>query len=208
MDEFKKGYLYARAMHTSTFTSEFFCVLQRRGVFYMARFLHHDFSCTRCKQSMLLLSSLWIMGLLSGIWVFAASDPSVISLMRSAVYSPVSIVGLTLTFLLPFLFSAFAVFNHTPIWIFPISAYKAFSFSIVSIGLVDSMGSAGWLYWILLLTGDILSMPVLYLYWLRSLLNVHGMYAKTMTFLPIVVFLLGGVNNCFLLHVLAEIGNR
>lgn len=174
----------------------------------MVQHVRLGYSWYRRNRSCILLAFCWTSGFIAGFLFYNYNLHTLSSLMRRIVFTPVSIVGLTLTFLLPFLFSAFAVFNHTPIWIFPISAYKAFSFSIVSIGLVDSMGSAGWLYWILLLTGDILSMPVLYLYWLRSLLNVHGMYAKTMTFLPIVVFLLGGVNNCFLLHVLAEIGNR
>ena len=173
----------------------------------MVQHVHPFFSCWRRNRSYILLAFCWTSGFVVGFLFYKYNLHTLSSLMRRISLAPVSIVGLLLTFLLPFLFSAFAVIFHTPIWIFPISVCKAFLFAIVSIGIIDCIGSAGWLYRILLLTGDILSMPALYLYWLRSLLDAHSIHVKFVLFWAIVAFLLGCVNNCFLLHVLAELGN-
>ena len=205
MDEFKKGYLYARAMHTSTFPSEFFCVLQRRGVFYMARFLHHDFSCTRCKQSMLLLSSLWIMGLLSGIWVFAASDPSVISLMRSAVYSPVSIVGLLFVTGLPFLLSAFAVFLSCRWLVLSIVFCKGICLSYVSLGVMLSFGNAGWLICLLAGFSDAVAAPLLFWFWMTCFEDNDPLRRYKCLMTAAIVILAGSVEYSLIQPFLAEL---
>lgn len=174
----------------------------------MVQHIRLGYSWWRRNRSCILLAFCWMSGLVSGFLFYAFNQHTLSSLMLRIVFSPVSIVDLLVSFLLPFLFSAFAVIFHTPIWIFPIAGFKAFSFTVVSIGLVDCMGSAGWLYWILLLAGDILSLPALYLYWLHSLLHMHGTYVKPMLFLATVAFPLGCVNTCFLLHIWAELGNR
>ena len=132
------------------------------------------YSWWRRNRNCILLAFCWMSGLVSGFLFYTFNQHMLSSLMRRVIFAPVSIVGLLLSFLLPFLFSAFAVIIHTPIWIFPIAGYKAFSFAAISIGFVDSMGSAGWLHWILLLAGDILSLPALYLYWLHSLMDIQG----------------------------------
>ena len=155
-----------------------------------------------------LLAFCWVSGFVAGLWFYIHNQSTLSSLMRRIVFSPVSIVGFLFAFLLPFLFSAFAVYFHTPVWIFPISVYKAFLFASVSIGVIDCLGSAGWLFRLLLLTGDVLIMPALYLYWLRGLLNASSVRLKSMFLLTIAVFLLGCVNNRFLLQVLTEFGNR
>lgn len=155
----------------------------------------------------ILLAFCWLSGFMAGLWFYIHNQYSLSSLMRRIVFSPVSIAGFLFAFLFPFLFSAFAVHFHTPVWIFPISVCKAFLFAFASIGVIDSMGSAGWLFW-LLLAEDILVMPTLYLYWIRSLLCTPCMRSKSMLLLVTAVFLLGCVNNRSFLRVLAEFGNR
>lgn len=174
----------------------------------MVQHLHLGDSWCRRNRNCILLAFCWMSGLLFGFLFYTFNQHTLSSLMRRAIFAPVSIVGLLISFLFPFLFSAFAVIIHTPIWIYPIACYKAFSFAVVSIGFVDGMGSAGWLYWILLMAGDILSLPALYLYWLHSLMDIQGTYAKPVLFLLMVAFLWGCVNTCFLLRVMAELRNR
>lgn len=174
----------------------------------MVQYLRLGYSWWRRNRNCILLAFCWMSGLVSGFLFYTFNQHTLSSLMLRTVFAPVSIVGLLLSFLLPFLFSAFAVIIHTPIWIYPISCYKAFSFAVVSIGLVDGMGSAGWLYWILLLAVDILSLPALYLYWLHSLMDIQGTYAKPVLFLVTVAFPWGCVNTCFLLRIMSELGNR
>ena len=131
----------------------------------MARFLHHDFSFTRSKSSMRFLASFWIAGLLSGIWVFAAADVSLFSLMRSSVHRSVSIVSLLLLAGLPFLFSAFAVFISCPGLIFPVVFCKGICFSFVSMGILHIFPDAGWLMWFLICFSDVIALPLLYWFW-------------------------------------------
>lgn len=174
----------------------------------MVQHLHFGDSWCRRNRNCILLAFCWMSGLLFGFLFYTFNQHTLSSLMRRTIFAPVSIVGLLISFLFPFLFSAFAVIIHTPIWIYPIACYKAFSFAVVSIGFVDGMGSAGWLYWILLMAGDILSLPALYLYWLHSLMDIQGTYAKPVLFLLMVAFLWGCVNTRFLLRVMAELRNR
>lgn len=132
----------------------------------MARFLHHDFSFTRCKFSAFVLASVWTLGLLSGIWVFAAADTALFPLMRSTIYGSVSIVSLLIMTGLPFLFSAFAVFLSCRWLIFLIAFCKGLGFSFVSLGILLSFGSCGWLLGLLIGFGDVVAMPLLYWFWI------------------------------------------
>ena len=72
--------------------------------------VYSDKSTQRRKVSWLFLAFFWILGISFGIWISFRADPFLFSGMRMAVFSPVSIVGLLSAAMLPFLFSAFAVF--------------------------------------------------------------------------------------------------
>ena len=174
----------------------------------MVQHIRSIFSWWLRNRGCILLAFSWLSGFAAGVWFYTRNLYALSSLMRRIAFAPVSIVGLLFAFLFPFLFSALAVHFHTPMWIFPISVCKAFLFAVASIGVIDSMGSAGWLFRILLLAGDVLSAPVLYLYWLRSLWNVACIHTRLFLFLGIGAFLLGCVNYRFLLQVMAELGNR
>lgn len=82
--------------------------------------------------------------------------------------SRVTIVGLAAVSFLPFLISAFAVsfrrFRLLPL----IAFFKALLFSYVSLGIMAAYGDGGWLSCLLLMFTDVLSLPVLLLYWLRQ----------------------------------------
>ena len=87
-------------------------------------------------------------------------------MMRRAVSCPVSIVGLVVV-LLPFLFSAFAVYLSKT-WLFlPFCFLKAFQFAYVAGSVSMAFGSAGWLIRLLLLFSDGCTIPVLLWIWLR-----------------------------------------
>lgn len=139
----------------------------RRG-FVLVQHVRSGFFHWLRNRYYILLAFCWSSSFVVGLYFYIHNQYMLSTLMRRVVLSPVSIVGCLFAFLFPFLFSAFAVYSHTPVWIFPISAYKAFLFAFVSIGVMDSTGSAGWLFW-LLLAEDSLIMPALYLFWLRIL---------------------------------------
>lgn len=113
----------------------------------------------------MVLASSWFLGLVLGIvFSIAAGDP-LVSLMRTAVNSRVSISGLLTAILLPFLLSAFAVLIHESWLLIPIAFFKAFLFSFLGFGVMAAYGSAGWLVRLLLMFSDCCSLPVLFWYW-------------------------------------------
>lgn len=135
----------------------------------MARFFCPDSPHWWRKGCRFFLACSWLSGLACGILVYLSAGGLLVSLMRSTVYVPVSIVGLLCVTTLPFLFSALAVFLSKPGLLLPICFGKAFLLAFVSIGIFQAFGSAGWLLRWLLLFGDCASVPVLYWFWLRYL---------------------------------------
>lgn len=140
----------------------------------MARFFFHDTPSQLRKGSRFLLAFFWVAGLLCGMLAFRTGNRQFLLLMRSVIYEPVSIVGVLFSVTFPFLISASAVFMSKPGFLFPICFAKAFSFSVVSIGILQAYGSAGWLIRFFLLFGDYGSLPLLYWYWMRNIPRAQG----------------------------------
>lgn len=134
----------------------------------MARFLHRFFSELRRNANVAILAACFLVGLILGIRMSHEAEFS-FSLMRSALKSTVSIVRLLSVLLLPFLFSALAVYFSKPKLLYGIAFLKAFAFGFVSAGINAAFGSAGWLVRLLVMFSDCMSMPILWLYWLRHL---------------------------------------
>lgn len=118
---------------------------------------------------MLLFAFLWFAGLLLGLRAAHLPGSAYTSLMLAAFESRVSIVGLAAVLLLPFLFSAFAVFISQPWLLLPIAFGKAVAFGCCVGGISVAFGSAGWLARWLLMFSDCCMLPVLCWFWLRCL---------------------------------------
>ncbi len=139
----------------------------------MARFLHSIDSFTFRKYNPFFLALSWILGLGYGVFVFRNTGSDLVSLMPLAVMRQPSIFGLLLSSVLPFLFSAFAVYICVPGLLLVISFVKAFLLAYVSCGIFSAFGSCGWLIrWLLLFT-DLIGTVFLYLYWLRHISGVR-----------------------------------
>lgn len=119
------------------------------------------------RSRILWLSFFFFLGHLLGVWVSGTARDFFVSQMRGAVDRPVSIVGLLLSAMLPFLLSAWAVYGRRPILLIPIAFCKAFSFSYVGSRCWIVWGSAGWLVTGLMMFTAVFSMPVLFWYWRR-----------------------------------------
>ena len=143
----------------------------------MARFLHSVCSfCTR-KWDKLLLALSWVAGLRLGGFVFRYWGSALVSQMPLAARSQPSIFGLLTSSLLPFLFSAFAVYIGAPWLLYGICFLKACSFGYISCGVFASFGIAGWLVrWLFLFT-DLFSAAVLYHYCHRHISGVRTLTA-------------------------------
>ena len=119
------------------------------------------------RSKILVLSLSFFLGHLLGIRVSGAASDFFISGMRLAASSQVSIIGLLISAVLPFLFSAFAVYLGRPVLLNPIAFCKAFLFSYVGYRWWITWNQAGWLVTGLVMFTSFLSLPVLFWYWLR-----------------------------------------
>ena len=108
------------------------------------------------------------LGLLFGVVVSAGADHSFLLLMRSS-FSSVSIVGLLLVAVLPFLFAASAVFLSNRFLVFLIAFLKAFSFGYCVSGLAAVYGNGFWLGCFLLMFSDFASLPVVMWFWIQCI---------------------------------------
>lgn len=125
-------------------------------------------SCFR-KGATVILAFSWILGLTCGVFLSCAVGEVAVSLMGGCFYGSVSIVSLAQAFIIPFLFSAFAVyFSYS--WLLPVICFgKALLFSFVFSGLSFAWGASAWfIRWGVLLC-NVICMPLLYCWWLRNL---------------------------------------
>lgn len=143
----------------------------------MARFLHSIVSFCKRKWDKLFLALLWVAGLIIGGFVFRYTGSNFVSQMPLAVASQPSIFGLLMSSLLPFLFSAYAVYIGWPRILYGISFLKACGLGYLSNSVVYAFQSAGWLVrWLFLFT-DISAAAVLYCYCHRHISGVRKLSA-------------------------------
>ena len=161
----------------------------------MALFFRPVFPHWWRKSAAVFLALSWLAGLMLGVVLFVHTDGCFSSLMRGALDDTVSIVVRISVAVLPFLFSAFAVYIFKPGLLLPVCFLKAFAFSFVSVGVLSSFGSGGWaLRWLLMFT-DILSLPVLYFYW-RQHISGDVCFSGSGTFFMLSLLILIGCIDC------------
>ena len=148
------------------------------------------------KEMPFVLAIFWFLGLLCGVIWYVISSKDAVSLMRGAMFCAVSIVGLPNAVLIPFLLSALFTAMSVPEMLVVICFFKACSFSFVSLGLLLSMDSGGWLLRCLLLFGDCTMMPLLYWYWLRSLTPSETSHRVATGFTLFMIVLVAILNYC------------
>lgn len=115
------------------------------------------------------LALAWILGLLSGMSVFVASDRFLISWMRLVPLGRVSIVHLIAVTFFPFLISALAASFSWSILLLPVCFCRAALLSFVSCGLIACFFPGSWLVCGLLLCRSWVAVPFLYRFWYRHL---------------------------------------
>lgn len=204
MDKFKRGYLYARAMHSSIYCNIVTQAVFREAEIFMARFLHHlDFPLSRRTYGPI-LALIWASGLGCGIFCWFLADSSLFSLMRSALSCSVSIVSLLSVTALPFLLSALVVFFSCHGLLFVISFGKGFLFSFVSMGTLACFGCAGWLVQLLLCFSDLVSLPILYWFWLRCFRYPEDGFHCIGLLTAALLFLISSLDYCLIAPFLAD----
>ena len=125
----------------------------------------HSMFFSRNKH-ILLPAFFWMGGLLVGILQAANAEDSILSLMRTGIFSGVSIVTLCVARLLPVIISALA-FCIAPVLILPIVFYKAASYGYVATCISYAFQNAGWLMRFLVTFSDGCICAVLLWLWIR-----------------------------------------
>ena len=133
----------------------------------MVRFFRTAFLSSFRSKFALHLASAWLTGLLFGAFFACSSDPSLFLVMRSAHKSAVSIVGLLSSMLLPLLLTALAVYISMIYFLIPIAFSKACLYAYISVVAFSCRSTGGWLYWLLLLFGDVCSAPIYLKLWMQ-----------------------------------------
>lgn len=129
------------------------------------------------KLPVFLLALFWSLGLVCGDFLFRFFGSNLASQMPLAAVCQPSIFGLLISFLLPFLFSVFAVYISAPKLFFLIAFIKASLFAFVSAAVYSAFEGTGWLIRFLLLFTDITGVMLLYHYWQRHISGLRSFSA-------------------------------
>ena len=154
------------------------------------------------------LDYFWFAGLIFGTSASMYTGDSIFPMMRAAVFGGMSISGALSVLLLPLLFSAFAVYIHQTFLLLPIAFCKAFLFSFVAMGLKGVFGSVGWLFSILLLFADGLSLVVLWWFWNRSFISSQSQLLLDFIAALISIAAVGSADYLFIAPFLADLISR
>ena len=171
----------------------------------MARILYRDQTPDSRKYAAIFLAFFWICGLLFGLILYFSAGDITASLMRSAFFSSVSIVNLLISCLLPFLFSAYAVYLEKPGLFALIIFWKACFLMFFSMGTLEAFGSGGWLVRALLMFSDICTTGVLYLYWSIHIFSGRKHSCRGLPGCILAVLLINGFDFYYIAPVLARI---
>ena len=110
---------------------------------------------------------IWVSGLIGGVFLFLYSDSSIVSMMRRIPFHSVSIVSLLFTGLIPFLFTAYAVFTFQPWFIAVICFCNSCLLSFLTSGIFMAYASAGWLICCVTLCFNSIRSAALLFLWFR-----------------------------------------
>ena len=126
-------------------------------------------SLSWCKAGKLYLAFSFLAGFVIGFVCAGILVPNCLLLMRRVASAPVSIVGLLLVWLLPFLITALAVYIF-PAWCILLIAFvKAFCFGFTLHLIYAAFPGAGWLVWFFVLSRDTIGTLLLYIIWMRNI---------------------------------------
>lgn len=121
------------------------------------------------KYSTALLLIFWVTGSVLGFFFARADRDELVPLVRLVVSRPVSISGILVVDVLPFLVCTLAVFS-SEFWLIPVfGGMKSFAFSYNACAVSMAFGRSGWLIRWLLMFSDMLLIPALCVFCVRYL---------------------------------------
>ena len=157
------------------------------------------------KYNTAVLLSFWALGSALGTVVACRISQEAASAVRNAVSQPVSISGVLVVDVLPFLICGLAIV-FAELWLIPfIACAKAFGFAFNACAITVAFGSSGWLIRCLLLFSDMLLIPALCVFCLRySKRNLVRMRREIHAW-AVLVALVGCLDFCVVSPFLARL---
>lgn len=125
----------------------------------------------QCKESVILLSVLWTLGLVCGLYFVSSTDSLLLESIYMAASARPSFFGILVITLFPIAISAVSVYSSASVLIYLFCVLKAFCFSFVLCGVISVFGYSGWLIRSLLLFSDSCMVVLLFWLWYRILLS-------------------------------------
>lgn len=115
------------------------------------------------------LAIIWSLGILFGLYTAYFTSASVLVLLRSSLYSPLSLIGLIMSQTIPLVLTCIACRISKYFLVLPLAFFKAFAFTFCLFSIEVAFGDAGWLTRLLIMYSDICIMPFYLWFWLRRL---------------------------------------
>ena len=169
----------------------------------MARFLHSLFCFDQRKCRSVILALIWFLGLLCGIGSLGYTGHCFSGFLRTSVLQPGSRGNLLIISLLPFLFSAFAVYLQRYELCAVICLIKAWLFGLMAAGYCFAFHSAGWLITSLVLFRDSLCQIFLWWFWFSHYPDRQSLRPVCAILCFIAVFLSVALDYCCISPFLA-----
>lgn len=159
--------------------------------------LKNAISFSKINSQGLILSACWLSGLYAGYAFFSHISASSITLMLSVAENRMSIVGLLLSRILPFVIFAISLRYSKLFFVFTVIFLKAFSFSWCACSLTVAFGDAGWLVRWLLLFSDSCSVVLLLWFLFRNTVNSGTSLRTDLSLCITASVAIGCVDFCF-----------
>ena len=145
-----------------------------------------------------------VAGFLSGIHL-ASQAPLSASLMRGLFSSPVSIIPMLSAALIPYLFSAFAVYFSCRKVLYYLAFAKCLCFGYAAGGITGYFAGAGWLVRTLLMFHSSISLPVLAMFWFRHIPEDQGFSGRFAALVGLLTVFAVWLDYRYILPILAMI---
>lgn len=127
------------------------------------------FSFSRCRNPAWILAFSWVCGLSFGLFLASRMHGDYSSLMRTVITNRVSIVGLLIILLFPFILSVVAIHFSRTGFLYLLSAGKGICFSFCVYLIMAEFSSSGWLLCRLLLFSELCILPPLFYLWIKCI---------------------------------------
>lgn len=138
----------------------------------------------------------WCFGAAVGTLCFFSAPDLFSSLMRSAAYHTVSIVGVLGVTLFPFLITVMVMRLSREHVVYLVCCIKALLYSLNVLSVYCAFGSAGWLFQFLIMFSENVSMFLLWILWIRYFTSTRKLPAPVVGSFLVIVLLVAVFDLC------------